>query len=128
VVRESTYHIKSEQIRSNCIAEIQGNEPGGWTVEIRKAGKSNQMRNFFHALCDDIAKHTGYTKEQVKHMIKTKVLGFDVWKDRNGKEYQMVKSSEDCDKDEYNLLINAAYDIAVKMNIPIRPRSYYGVE
>lgn len=61
-------------------------------------------------------------------MLKEKVLGVEKWTGKNGKTYEMVKSSEDCDVDEYSRLIDATQLAADKLGCKLPDPSFYGMD
>ena len=125
---ESTWYIKNDQIRKNFLAEFQKLPDNEYMVEIKRIGKTIPQRNYWHTIIRMLAKFTGYTEYQTKYMIKEKVLGVEEWTGKNGKKYATVPDSESLNKDEYNRLIDLTLLSAMKIDCPITPKSYFGVE
>lgn len=125
---ESTYIVRNELVKRNLINAILDLPIGDWKVEIRKASKTPPQRNLWHKYVSVLAEFTGYTKEQMKHMLKQNVLGLETWKDRKGKTYTAVPSTEQLSKEDYSRLIDETIMIAGKINCDLPPATMYGLE
>jgi hypothetical protein len=104
--------------------------------------KEDWQRRLFHATCADIAPHWGLTPAETKDRIKQEFYGTDVIVQRGrltndevlefqrllrkiGPHHQVVvQPSEDSDREEYDRLINYAYQMASEseINLPDRRR------
>lgn len=74
----------------------------------RKKAKTNAQRNYFHIICEEIGKQLGYTKGQVKEMVKEYHFGEDVIQTPSGRVYRVIQSSEDEERHGYGQLIDSA--------------------
>ena len=123
---QATYIIRDNRVRANCLTAV-ASVPDGWVVTIRKLGKSNSQRSYWHMAVALIADHSGYTKEQAKHMIKKAVLGIDTWTDKKGNVHEMVPASESLSKEDYSRLIDYTLIAANKIGCVIPSPLEYGL-
>lgn len=81
--------------------------------------KSQQQRNFFHAVCTDIGEQMGLTMGQVKEAVKQEEFGFEEFK-AFGRWYRTVQSSEDADRENYSKLIDTAIRWAAEGGVIVK--------
>jgi len=124
---EQTYILANDRVKANCITAI-AMLGEGWSVSIKKPGKTNPQRSYWHMAIGIIAEYTGYTKEQTKYMIKEAVLGLETWKDNRGKVHTMVKASETLTKEDYSRLIDYTILAANKIGCVIPSPLEYGLD
>lgn len=85
----------------------------------RRKEKTNAQRNYFHKVCELIGKQLGYTKGQVKEMVKEYHFGEDVITTPSGRVYRVIQSSEDEDRHGYNDLIDSALRWGAENGAPV---------
>ena len=124
---EATYIIKNDRVKANCLTAV-ASIPDGWVVSIRKPGKSNAQRSYWHMAVGLLGEHSGYTLEQAKYLIKEAVLGVEKFTDKKGKDHYLVPSSESLSKEDYSRLIDYTLIAAGKVGCVIPPPHIYGLE
>jgi len=74
------------------------------TVDIKKkkAKRSNQQNAFFHSWITLLAEHTGYTKEEMKEIVKFKFLKVEEIHDQTGETFIYTKSTAKLNKGEFS--------------------------
>lgn len=95
-------------IRSEPLMEV--------IIQEYQPEKSNEQRNFWHLLLGLIADETGYTKEEVKELVKKAHLGTKVI-EIGGIEKEVTESSESLAKTSYADLIDYTYRLAAEAEI-----------
>lgn len=123
---EQSFNIISPEVRGNALKAVSL-APDGYEVVIRPRAKTSAQRRYLHAIMGVLANFTGYTLEQVKWVVKEKVLGLEKWEIK-GKTYAMVPPSEKLDIKEYSVLIDETVKIAHKLDCKLPPPSYYGIQ
>ena len=123
--------ITTEDRRSfaqNLVGNIQGQEKAGYLTEViiqpHVEKKSDEQRGWFHFLCREISKDTGYTEGQVKELVKKYVLGTQIV--TIGDQTKEVTCSSETDetgkarsKMSYSQLIDGAYQIGAEAGIAL---------
>lgn len=85
--------------------------------------KSHAQRKLFHALCKEAGDHLGYTKGQVKEIVKQEHFGTDTVTDRKGRRYEVVQSSEEADRADYSDLIETLLRWAAENGVALDVRN-----
>lgn len=111
--------INSKDVRTNAakaVMEIRGEDKMEVLIRKHKSDKSAEQRNFWHFLLKIISDETGYTQEEVKELVKKKLLGTKVVKIGNT-EKEVTESTESQDKIGYSELIDGTYVLAAEAGI-----------
>lgn len=93
------------------------------TVGPVRKEKTHTQRKLFHALCAEAGKGLGYTKGQVKAMVKIEHYGTDTMTTPSKKTYEVVQSSEDSDREDYSALIETLLRWAAENGVPLDVRT-----
>jgi hypothetical protein len=91
-------------------------KPKQITISDYKENKTNEQRNTFHKLCGLFGEATGYTKNEIKELVKAEVLDVTVVT-LAGREIEVRKSSEEVKRDEYSVLIETTYRLAAEAGV-----------
>lgn len=91
-------------------------KPKQITISDYKESKTNEQRNTFHKLCGLFGEATGYTKNEIKELVKAEVLDVTVVT-LAGREIEVRKSSEEVKRDEYSVLIETTYRLAAEAGV-----------
>lgn len=92
------------------------------TIGPARKEKSSAQRKLFHALCKEAGDELGYTKGQVKEIVKREHFGTETITARNGKRYEVVQSSEEADREDYSALIETLLRWAAENGVPLDTR------
>ena len=118
--------IKTPEIKKNCLAavmEIMGDQNMEVIIREYEENHTAEQRNFFHLLCREMSRDTGFTEGQIKELIKQDVLG-TVVVEFAGRTKEVTESSEAQVKKRYSELIDGAYRIAAEAGI-VLPNPQY---
>lgn len=118
--------IKTPEIKKNCLAavtEILGEQNMEVIIREHEENHSDEQRGFFHLLCREMSRDTGYTEGQIKELIKQDVLG-TVVVEFAGRTKEVTESSEAQVKRRYSELIDGAYRIAAEAGIVLPAPRY----
>ena len=121
--------IKTAEIKKNCLAavmEIMGDQNMEVIIQEHEENHTAEQRAFFHLLCREMSRDTGYTEGQIKELIKKDVLG-TVIVEFGGRTKEVTESSEAQVKRKYSELIDGAYRIAAEAGI-VLPNPRYREE
>jgi hypothetical protein len=121
-----TFNLINENVRQNCIREIQGLDLDKYEVVIERAGKTPKQRRYWHMILQIVAEEYGDSYERLKHMVKAQVLGYDQWKDRKGNLQSRVLSSEELDTKRYSELIDYTIMVADNLGVTLPDPKFYG--
>jgi iron uptake system EfeUOB component EfeO/EfeM len=127
-MNKRVFHLNSKQVKINAIQavkEIMGEDDMDVTIEPHREDKSAEMRGFWHFLLGVISQETGYTKEEVKELVKKALLGTKTIK-IGSIEKEVTESSEAQAKPSYSELIEGTYRIAAEAGITLPPARYNG--
>ena len=111
--------ISSPLIKKNALAavmSIMGEDEMEVIIKKHVDDKTAEQRNWFHTLCGLLSTDTGYTKGQMKELIKQEVIGTTLVKFA-GRVREVTCSSEDQNKINYSELIEGAYRIGAEAGI-----------
>lgn len=111
-----TFWINSPEVRSGAakaIMNIRGEDNLDVIIQPHKDDKTIAQRNWFHTLCGILGNEAGYTKAEVKELVKQEILGTTVVT-IGGTEREVTASSEAEDKIGYLVLIDGLYRIAAE--------------
>lgn len=122
----TTYRIISEQVKANCIAEIDALY-GPWVVTIKKEGRSGGQNRYFHQLVDVIAKFTGDDPDDVKLRLKYECLPLREIEVRGVKHLYPIGTSE-LTKEEFSPLIEKTLFVGHQLGLKMPLASHYGLE
>jgi len=109
------YNLADKQ-QLGHVMQFIGTLPGAlYEITIKPVSKrSNKQRRYFHLCLTVLADYTGYTKEQMKSAVKANILGTEVVQ-MPGYCMEMAKSSEQCTKEEYSLLIEECLRLGAEL-------------
>jgi len=81
-----------------------------------KQNKTKEQESSFHMLCGIFGNETGYTKDEIKEMVKKHVLGTTVVSIA-GYEQEVTRPSSKAKRDEYSELIEGTYRLAAEAGV-----------
>lgn len=122
------YVINSPQVRSNAaraVSEIKGADNLEVIIQPHRDDKTAEQRGWFHVLCKILGEETGYTKGEVKELVKKAILGTKIIK-IGEHEKEVTESSEDQDKIGYSELIDGIYRLGAEAGIALPNPRYRG--
>jgi hypothetical protein len=99
-----------------CLKSLPADKKYRITVQDYKEQKTIEQRNFFHTLCGILGDELGYTKGQMKEVIKQELMGKEIVV-ICGVEKEITRSSEELGKEEYSQLIETAYQVGALMGV-----------
>ena len=102
---------------------------GGCQIDIQpyKKNKTEQQRKYAHACIAYIAKEQGSDPKHLKVRIKQSIgLVEVIWAD--GNELTIEKSTEELNREEYGLFIDAIRELAEFLNVKIPQPRMFGME
>jgi len=120
--------INDPQIRSNAanaVMAIRGEDNLEVIIQEHKESKSGEQRGFWHVLIKIISDDTGYRPDEVKEMLKKRILGTREIK-IGGFQTEVTVSSESRDKVGYSELIEHTYQLAAEAGIVLPSSRYNG--
>lgn len=96
-----------------------------YIVEIKqyKKSKTDNQRSWFHFLLNVISEETGYETEEVKELIKKRILGTRIITIGDS-EVEVTESSEKANREDYSKLIDATYRLAAEAGIVLPDPAY----
>lgn len=96
----------------------------GRTAEIiirpLRKEKTGSQRAYWHVVLDEFGRAVGSTRAQMKEIVKQEYYGADVVTLPSGREYEILPSSEDEDREGYGRLIDFTLQLAAEQGFPIR--------
>lgn len=92
-------------------------------VRPRRKEKTHSQRNVWHALLTEFGREVGYTKAQMKDVVKREFYGSEWIKMPNGKSYEVIPSSEESDRFDYSALIDFTLQLAAEQGILLQVRA-----
>ena len=92
------------------------------SIGPRRKEKSHQQRKKWHAMLEDMARQLGYTKPQMKEVVKSELMGSEWITLPSGRKYEVIPSSEDEDRFGYSELIEGTYRVAAENGIVLSER------
>jgi hypothetical protein len=126
--KQKTIILRGDLQKFNAIEWLKNYIPGDtiWEVEFRPhvEKKTMSQRNYWHKLIEIIAPHFGYTKAEMKDVVKEHVLGSQTYLGLDGVEKERLPSSEELKKKEYGELIDATIRLAAEEGIVIPDHRY----
>lgn len=122
----SLYRIINEEIKANCIQEIESLY-GPWEVNIRKAKRSLPQNNYWHKLVDIIADFTGDDPEEMKLKLKYELLPLKEVEVKGVKHLYPISTTE-LTKEQFSPLIEKTLFIGHQLGLTMPLASFYGLE
>ena len=105
-------YILRLKVGSREVAEI--------TVKPESRNKTGSQRGYWHAMLEELGKALGYTPGQMKEVVKREYYGADTIKLPDGRQYEVVQSSEAEDREGYGRLIDFTLQLAAEQGVRIR--------
>jgi hypothetical protein len=121
------FHIVNEQVRQNCIKEIEGLPLGLFKIDISEIKRSCPQNRFYWAITTIIAKELGFTIEELHDAFKSQFIGMENGKDIFGNLYIRPKSSAKLKKRKFTEYVNKVQAFAYSQNIILPTKDYYGI-
>ena len=123
MITERTFRIGNSRQRLLAVLSQLSSfliqETDDWEIVVRKARKekTHQQRKTWHALLTEFGQALGYTMPQMKQVVKREIFGAEWIKLPNGKEVEVIQSSEDEDRHGYANLIDHTLRIAAENGV-----------
>ena len=118
-----SFILRNAEVREHAIARLrmlnlQGEEP--WAVYIApyKQIRTLEQNAAYFRVVDAIRKATGHSKNVLHIYLKEQVLGKEQAEIR-GKVVEAVRSSAKTDRGDFSELIDAAYELANELGVPV---------
>ncbi len=89
-------------------------------VRSPRREKTQSQRAYWHAVLDEFGKELGYTRPQMKIVVKRLYYGSDWIALPDGTKHEVVESSEKEDRAAYGRLIDFTLQLAAEQNVRIR--------
>ena len=70
-------------------------------VKKKKSKRSDEQNKFFHSWCNLLAEHLGYSKDEMKEILKFKFLKIEEINDMTGEIFTYTKSTAKLNKSEF---------------------------
>ena len=83
-------------------------------VRPARKEKTHTQRATWHAMLTEFGKELGYTLPEIKLIVKREIFGSRTVKLPNGKQHEIIQSSEDEDRIGYAALIDHTLRIAAE--------------
>jgi hypothetical protein len=116
--------VARREIAKNMVGNIRGDENMEVIIQPHIEKKSDEQRGWFHFLCREMSKETGYTEGEIKEYIKAETFGSTVV--QVGDIQREVTCSSETDengkarsKTDYSKLIDGAYRIGAEAGIAL---------
>ena len=125
IVKAKYKVIKSDTIQLQLPKEemekVINTSSGGYIYIDIKSNKTitPQQRKTIYGIITDIGKYTGYSKDEMKNIIKVNYVAF------SGSN---IFSLSNVDRDTANDLIRYCFDLCIKLDIPIRLSTYQSID
>ena len=119
MMKERKFHITSKTMRDNAckfVNQICQEQDAEVVIRKFKKDKTPSQRGAFHALCKKFGDELGWTLAEVKEHVKKSLYG-TYSKTLGDVTTEHIKSSEECDRDEYNELIERLLLIASQQGV-----------
>jgi hypothetical protein len=94
-------------------------------VRPARKEKTASQRGYWHAILEQFGQAVGYTRGQMKEVVKRQYYGVDTIRFPSGASYEIVESSEYEDRAGYGRLIDFTLALAAEQGVRIedpRPR------
>lgn len=111
VINTVTAKKRALQAVNNCMAD----NVMQITVEPYQHDKTAAQRGFWHVLIGLLSDETGYTKPEMKNILKVEIMGTETVTDWNGREIEQIPSSEAERRFGYSKLIDGTYRIGAEL-------------
>lgn len=94
------------------------------SVRSPRKEKTHNQRKLWHAVLDEFGKELGYTRPQMKIVVKRLYYGSEWVTLPDGTKHEVIEESENEDRAGYGRLIDFTLQLAAEQNVPIRdPRT-----
>ena len=126
--QQRTFRIISRTAKINAlkaVKDLMKEDNAEVIIRPYKENKTGEQRNWFHKLCQILGDECGYTKGEIKEMVKHEVLGTKQVT-IGGKTREVAESSEAEDRKGYSLLIDGIYRIGAEAGIVLPNPRYRG--
>lgn len=121
------YIIRNEEVKANCIQEIESLY-GEWRVKICKPKRSSNQNAYFHKLVDIVADFVGEDAEDTKWRIKHAMGMYKDVLDNFGNYKQRMLSTAELDKKQFSVLIEEVLILGHKLGLTMPLASHFGLE
>lgn len=122
--------IKTQQIKQNALDAVMSIMQGDnmeVIIKPHKEDKTGEQRAWLHILFGLISEETGYTKVEVKELVKKQLLGTKIV--TIGKvTKEVTASSESESRKGYSELIEGTYRLAAEAGIQLPSPKYRGLD
>lgn len=124
-----TFYIKTDDIKTRVVSEINKLPLSGYIVEIKPEKKSItcRQRNYWHALLSILADYQGLPISDLKQQLKIRWLPLRE-AEYDGNTYYIVPSSESITRDEYNMLIDNTQKVFEMLGVSYPSPEHYGID
>lgn len=113
------YIIINKDIRrraAQAVMAIRGDDKLEVIIRPHVNDKTAEQRAWFHVLCGLFGEATGYTREEIKELVKAEILGTTVITVA-GREREVTASSEKQNRAQYSELIEGCYRLAAEAGV-----------
>lgn len=86
-------------------------------VRPERAEKSHEQRGYWHILLRDLGRELGYTKDEMKQVIRREFFGSRWVTLPSGERYEVIPSSEEADRTEYSELIELTLRVGAENGV-----------
>ena len=121
------FFICNENVRQNCIKQIQELPLDKYEVQIRPAKRSNLQNSLYWMWVNAIALEQGDSKNNVHDMLKAHILGTEEITTSLGNHLIIPKSSSKLNKKEFAEYLNKVEIVADFMGINLPDKGYFGL-
>jgi len=125
---ETAFAIVNDKVRRNAVNAILDLPLEQYLVVIKRRGKTNEQRSYWHKCLDVMCKETGYELIELKTIIKRQVFGVKTFTTRKGEVMERDVSSEELSTKDYSLLIDRTILLAQTAGIALPHPADYGLE
>lgn len=123
ILRSDKTRTKVQESLSQHIIALPDTEAWDVVISKHKEGHTGEQRAFAHVLFGIFSNETGFTKDEIKMLVKKEAWGSHEI-EIAGKTMEVVKSTSGVKKDEYSELIEACYRLASEAGI-VLPNPYW---
>ena len=126
--QQRTFRIISRTAKINAlqaVKDLMKEDNAEVIIRPYRENKTAEQRGFWHVLLKIMSDETGYRQDEVKELIKKKLLGTRVIK-IGSLEKEVTESSEAQSKLDYSALIEGTYQLAAEAGIALPNPRYRG--
>lgn len=120
--------LRNDEIRDRvhvAVDELPVDGRFSVTIEPFREDKTAEQRGYFHVLLSFLSKETGYKVEELKQLCKKEAFGSQMieW---NGREVELVVSSEKLSREQYGQLIDTCLRFGAELGIHLPDPRFHG--